>query len=218
MTKNPVYVEPSMPVSEARSLMEKERIGRLPVIDAKKNLAGIITKKDLLKAGPSPATSLDMYEISYLLSKLTVDKVMTRAVITISEDDVVEEAARIMASHDISCLPVMRGGSPTGGGGLLVGIITGTDLFHAFVDAFGGRRHGIRVTLVMEDKPGELARVAGAISAKGGFIDAFITHQGDELSHKRGTLKIIGLDQKTVETIAASLDVKIEDIMQAEAK
>jgi acetoin utilization protein AcuB len=218
MTKNPVYVEPSMPVSEARSLMEKERIGRLPVIDAKKNLAGIITKKDLLKAGPSPATSLDMYEISYLLSKLTVDKVMTRAVITISEDDVVEEAARIMASHDISCLPVMRGGAPAGGGGLLVGIITGTDLFHAFVDAFGGRRHGIRVTLVMEDKPGELARVAGAISAKGGFIDAFITHQGDELSHKRGTLKIIGLDQKTVETIAASLDVKIEDIMQAEAK
>jgi acetoin utilization protein AcuB len=70
---------------------------------------GIITKKDLLKAGPSPATSLDMYEISYLLTKLTVDKVMTRTVITIAEDDVVEEAARFMAARDISCVPVLRG-------------------------------------------------------------------------------------------------------------
>jgi acetoin utilization protein AcuB len=211
MTKNPVFVEPSMPVSEARSLMEKEKIGRLPVIDAHKNLTGLITKKDLLKAGPSPATSLDMYEISYLLSKLTVDKVMTKNVITIAENDVVEEAARIMAAHDISCLPVMRGT-------LLVGIITGTDLFHAFVDAFGGRRHGIRVTLLMDDKPGELARVAGALSERGGFIEAFITHRGDELSHKRGTFKITGLDQKTVESIAAALGAQIEDIMQADAK
>ncbi|MDR2490474.1 MAG: CBS domain-containing protein [Spirochaetaceae bacterium] len=210
MTKNPLLAEPSMPVSEARALMEKEKIGRLPVVDGKKSLVGIITKKDLLKAGPSPATSLDMYEISYLLTKLTVDKVMTRTVITIAEDDVVEEAARIMAARDISCLPVMRGA-------LLVGIITGTDLFRAFVDAYGGRHRGIRVTFLMEDKPGTLAAVCGAISAQGGFIEAFITQEGDELSHKRGTLKITGLDKKAVEAIAASLSVTIEDIIQMEA-
>ncbi|MDR2521599.1 MAG: CBS and ACT domain-containing protein [Spirochaetaceae bacterium] len=211
MTKNPVFVEPAMPVSDARALMEKEKIGRLPVIDTRRRaLTGIITKKDMLKAGPSPATSLDMYEISYLLSKLTVDKVMTRNVITIAETEVVEEAARVMTAHDISCLPVMRGD-------LLVGIITGTDLFHAFVDAFGGRRQGIRVTFVMEDKPGMLAKVAGAISEKGGCIEAFITQEGDELTHKRGTLKITGIDQQTVEAIARALPVTIEDIIHTTA-
>ena len=206
MTKNPIFAEPDMPVSDARALMEKEKIGRLPVIDARRKLVGIITKKDMLKAGPSPATSLDMYEISYLLSKLTVDKVMTKNAITIAESEVVEEAARVMAAHDISCLPVMRGD-------VLVGIITGTDLFHAFVDAFGGRRQGIRVTFLMEDKPGMLAKVAGAISEKGGCIEAFITQEGDELTHKRGTLKIIGIDQGAVEAIARALPVTIEDII-----
>ncbi|MDR1277478.1 MAG: CBS domain-containing protein, partial [Treponema sp.] len=92
MTKNPIFVHPDMPVTEARSLMEREQIGHLPVLDKNNRLAGIVTKKDLLKAGPSPATSLDMYEISYLLSKLKVEKIMEKKVITVDENEVVEEA------------------------------------------------------------------------------------------------------------------------------
>ena len=70
MTRNPLYVRPEMTVTEVRELMTKEKVGKLPVLDKHDNLVGIVTKKDLVNAGPSAATTLDMYEISYLLSKL----------------------------------------------------------------------------------------------------------------------------------------------------
>ena len=136
MTKNPIFVHPDLSVNEARALMDKEKVGRLPVLDKSNKLVGIVTKKDLLKAGPSAATSLDMYEISYLLSKLKVKEIMEKKVITVDENELVEEAARIMADNDISCLPVIR---TLGDGSLLVGIITGTDLLHVFMNAFGAR-------------------------------------------------------------------------------
>ncbi|GHU39192.1 hypothetical protein FACS1894190_02780 [Spirochaetia bacterium] len=205
MTKNPVFIHPDMPVSDARSLMDKEKIGRLPVLDKENNLIGIVTKKDMLKAGPSPATSLDMYEISYLLSKLKVDKVMTKKVITVEENEVVEEAARIMSDNDISCLPIMRGK-------LLVGIITGKDLFRAFVKAFGAGHDGVRITFSMEDKPGQIAKLSGAIGEKGGNIIAFVSQDGDDLSTRRGTLKIAGLDKATVQNIVAQVSADIIDI------
>ena len=78
MTKNPVCIAPDMSVNDVKALMSKEGVSKFPVLDKNDNLVGIVTKKDLLKAGPSPATTLDMYEISYLLSKLKVDKIMER--------------------------------------------------------------------------------------------------------------------------------------------
>jgi acetoin utilization protein AcuB len=208
MTKNPIYVHPELSVNEARSLMDKERIGKLPVLDKENKLVGIVTRKDLLKAGPSPATTLDMYEISYLLSKLKVEKVMERNVITVSENELVEEAARIMADKDISCLPVLRGS-------LLVGIITGTDLFHVFVNAFGARHPGVRISLNMGEKPGQLAKVAGAIAEKGGNIVAFVSSEGDDLTHRRGTLKIAGMSRADVENAVAQFpDMEIEDLRE----
>ena len=93
MTRNPLYVRPEMTVTEVRELMTKEKVGKLPVLDKHDNLVGIVTKKDLVNAGPSAATTLDMYEISYLLSKLKVEKVMAKNVVTVKETEVVEEAA-----------------------------------------------------------------------------------------------------------------------------
>jgi acetoin utilization protein AcuB len=214
MTKNPVFVHPDMPVNDARALMDKENIGKLPVLDRDNRLVGIVTRKDMIKAGPSPATTLDMYEISYLLAKLKIEKIMERNVVTAGENEVVEEAARIMADKDISCLPVMRN-FPDGKGGLLVGIITGTDLFRVFVNAFGARHPGIRVTLNMTEKPGQLARFAGSIAERGGNIVAFVSSEGDDLAHRRGTLKIAGLSKKDVEEIALSLSgAELEDIRE----
>jgi acetoin utilization protein AcuB len=208
MTKNPVFVHPDISVNEARSLMQKEKIGRLPVLDKNNNLVGIVTKKDLLKAGPSTATSLDMYEISYLLSKLKVKEIMEKKVITVEENEVVEEAARIMADHDISCLPVMKGP-------LLVGIITGTDLFHVFINAFGARHPGIRITMNMGERPGQLAKLAGAIAEKGGNIVAFVSSEGDDLSHRRITLKVTGPSRADVEAIVRTIpDSDLEDIRE----
>lgn len=210
MIRNPIVVSPDAAVNEARSLMDREKVGRLPVLDKTNKLVGIVTKKDMLKAGPSMATSLDMYEISYLLSKIKVKDIMEKQVITVDENEVVEEAARIMADNDISCLPVMRG---RGDAALLVGIITGTDLFHEFINAFGARHSGVRLTLSMEERPGQLAKLAGAIAEKGGNIVSFVSSEGDDLSRRRGTYKITGLSRTEVEAVVSSFpNWEVEDL------
>jgi acetoin utilization protein AcuB len=205
MTKNPIYTHVDATMSEARYLMDKEKISHLPVLNKEKSLAGIATKKDMIKAYPSPATSLDMYEISYLLSKLTVDKVMTKPVITTVENEVVEEAARTMADNNISCLPVLRGK-------LLVGIVTVKDLFQAFIHAFGARHTGVRISFDMREKPGQIAKLSHAIAEKNGSIVSFVTHEGDYLSEMGGTMKITGLDINEVENIFKNAHAEILDI------
>ncbi|MDR2097227.1 MAG: CBS and ACT domain-containing protein [Spirochaetaceae bacterium] len=209
MTKNPVYTRPETRVSEARSLMNKEKISHLPVLDKDNNLVGIATKKDMLKAGPSPATTLDMYEISYLLSKMTVDMIMTKTVICTVENEVIEEAARMMSDNDISCLPVMRDK-------FLIGIVTVNDLFESFITAFGARHIGVRVSFVMQEKPGQIARLGGAIAEKGGNIVSFVTHEGDYLYERGGTMKITGLDLYVVKNIFEKAQAEILDIRQGD--
>ncbi|MCL2380891.1 MAG: CBS domain-containing protein [Treponema sp.] len=208
MTKNPIFVHPEMPLNDARSIMTKEKIGHLPVLDKQNALAGLLTKKDLLKAAPSPATSLDVYEISYLISKMTVKDVMVKTVTTVGENEVVEEAARIMADSDIGCLPVMRGTR-------LVGIITDTDLFHVFLNAFGVRHPGVRVTCSIREKPGQLARLAHAFAEKEGNIVSLVTSEADDPSRRQATIKISGISLNDAQAIVRSFDdMELEDIRE----
>ena len=206
MTRNPVYIHPELSLVETRSLMDREKIGHLPVLNKNNELVGLITRADLLKAGPSSATSLDMYEISYLLAKLTAEKVMIKNVITVQENEVVEEAARIMADKGIGCLIVMNGK-------LLTGIVTDSDIFHFFINAFGARHNGIRITVNFSEKPGQIAAFAGALAEKGGNIVAFVTAEGDDVAHRRATLKITGVSRDVATNAAKAMDgVEIEDI------
>ena len=206
MTKNPVFTHPELSLTDAHSLMDREKIGHIPVLNKNNELVGLITRADLLKAAPSSATSLDMYEISYLLAKLTVEKVMVKKVITVQDNEVVEEAARIMADQGIGCLPVMSGT-------LLTGIITDTDIFHFFINAFGARHQGVRISINFKEKPGQLAAFAGAIAEKGGNIVAFVSSEGDDIAHRRGTLKITGISLADAQAAVSILDsAEIEDI------
>jgi acetoin utilization protein AcuB len=212
MSHNPVYVHPELSVNDARSLMDKNNIGRLPVLDKSDKLVGILTRKDLLRAGPSQATTLDIYEISYLLAKLKVEKIMERNVITVDENEVIEEAARIMVDRNISCLPVMKidGKTPK-----LAGIITATDLFRVFINAFGARRAGVRITVSMKDKVGQIAELSAAIAAKGGNIASLITAPGDEIASFRETIKIENISKDEIENIINGIgDMEIEDIRE----
>jgi acetoin utilization protein AcuB len=208
MTRNPVFIHPDLSLSDTRSLMDREKVSHLPVLNKNNELAGLITRTDLHNAGPSPATSLDMYEISYLLAKLTVEKVMIKNVITVQEDEVVEEAARIMADKGIGCLPVMRGP-------LLAGIVTDSDIFRFFINAFGARHRGVRITVNFKDKPGQIAAFAGTVAEKGGNIVAFVTSEGDDIAHRRATLKITGVSRAVVEAATGAMDgAGIEDIRE----
>ena len=205
MTRNPIFTHPEISLTDVHSLMDREKIGHVPVLNKNNELIGLITRADLLKAAPSSATSLDMYEISYLLAKLTVEKIMIKNVVTVQESEVVEEAARIMADRKIGCLPVMNGS-------LLVGIITDTDIFHFFIDAFGARHQGVRISINFREKPGQIAVFATAVAEKGGNIVAFVTSEGDDAAHRRATLKITNIYRPVVEEIISTLDATVEDI------
>ena len=205
MTKNPVCVNPDMSVNDVKALMTKEGVSKFPVLDKNDNLVGIVTKKDLLKAAPSSATTLDMYEISYLLSKLTVKKIMEKDVTIVQENEVVEEAARIMADGDISCLPVMRGN-------LLVGIITEKDLFRTFVDMFGARHQGVCAVFSLDEKPGQIARLAKAIADLNGNIVSLVTAEGEDIKHRRCTIKVSDLKKEALVKILGETGAVTEDI------
>ena len=163
MTLNPVTITPDVSVTEALRLMNERRIRRLPVLDAKGKLVGIVSDRDLLLASPSPATSLAIWEIHDLLAKLTVEKTMTRDVITIFEDTPLEEAALIMVDRRIGGLPVMKGDQ-------LVGIISESDLFKTLLELLGGRRQGVRITVLTPGAKGTLADITSTISGVGGNI------------------------------------------------
>ena len=163
MTPEPITITPDTAVPAALRLMGEKKIRRLPVVDNHGKLVGIVSDKDLLHASPSPATSLAIWEITDLMSRLKVEKVMTRNVITVPEDTPLEEAALIMADKRIGSLLIMRDKK-------LMGIITESDLFRVLLDLLGGRRPGVRITAAVTDAKGTLAKLTSAIYAADGDI------------------------------------------------
>ncbi len=204
MTYPVITVSPDLPIAEALSLMRKEHIRRTPVTQNGK-LVGIVSNEDLLNASPSPATSLSVFEMTYLLSKITVKDVMSKNVQTITENMPIEEGARIMADNKIGGLPVMRGEE-------LVGIITETDLFKVFLELMGAREKGVRVTVFIANISGKLAGLAGSIASKGGNFIAFGSFLGDDPSNRELTFKVTGLSEAEVRTQIEPVVERIIDI------
>lgn len=134
MTPDPVTVTSDTPIMAAMNLQRKHGFRRLPVVDHHK-LVGVVSDRDLRDASASQATTLSVYELNYLLSKLLVKEVMTRSVLSVKPEDPIERAATLMETHKISGLPVMDGDS-------LVGILSITDLLKAFVEILGLRKGG----------------------------------------------------------------------------
>jgi len=126
MTRSVITVPPETPVLDARQEMLKRKLRHLPVIGPDRELLGIVTDRDIRLSLPSQATSLSVWELNYLLTKLTVEQVMTRTVITAGPERPAADAARLMLDQKIGALPVMDTGR-------LVGIVTETDLLRAFV-------------------------------------------------------------------------------------
>jgi len=127
MTTSPITVGPETPVLDARQLMIDKRFRHVLIAEGPK-LLGIVTDRDIRLNLPSPATSLSVWEINYLLARLTVESVMTKSLVIVSPRQDTREAALLMLDHKIGALPVVDGGQ-------LVGIITETDLLRAYVKA-----------------------------------------------------------------------------------
>jgi acetoin utilization protein AcuB len=204
MNRPVISLSPETPVNDALHLMRTEHIRRTPVV-AHGKLVGIVSMKDLLNASPSNATSLSMWELNYLLSKLKVERIMTHTVITVTEETPIEEAARLMADQRIGGLPVMRGGE-------VIGMITETDLFKILLELMGARDIGVRCEIRMLDEPGQLAALTGAIASAGGNILALGTFAGESAGHSMVTFKVAGLTPDELRSLITPIIERVVDV------
>lgn len=153
MTANPYTIERDAPITDAIALMHDRGLRRLPVVSSGKAV-GIITKSDIQTVSPTKATTLSIYEINYLLSKTMVKDAMSKNLISISPDALLEEAAVLMRDNKVSGLVV------TDEDGDVLGIITESDIFDSFIELFGMNKKGTRISVEASDEPGVLAKTA----------------------------------------------------------
>ena len=204
MTHPVITLSPDTPVPDARVMFKKEHIRRAPVVKDGK-IIGIVSEQDLVNASPSPVSSLSVWEMNYLISKVTVKQVMSKKVISVDVTTPIEEAARIMADNKFGGLPVMRSGK-------LVGIITETDLFKIFLELMGARTKALRITAEIADKPGVLAEITKAISDAGGNFISFGQFSGEDSATKIITFKVEGLKKDGITKALNKLVKKFWDI------
>jgi acetoin utilization protein AcuB len=207
MSRPVISVSPDESINDVLAMFRKEHIRRAPVMKEGK-LVGIISERDLLNASPSSATTLSVWEMNYLISKVRVKDVMTRKVITVDKDTPIEEAARIMADKKI-------GGMPVTSADRVVGIITETDLFKVFLELMGARQKATRVTATIMERPGELAKVTKAISGNGGDFISFGMFSGPDANSRIITFKVQGIKKEKIKEVLGDVVSKFWDIRQS---
>lgn len=201
MSTYPLTIGPDESLSDAHTYMNEQKVRHLPVVQSDDKMLGLIAEDDLLKAEPSSATSLSVWEIHHLLMEVKVKAVMVKDVITTTEDTPVEEAAHLMLDNKIGCLPVIRDDK-------LVGIITESDIFRTFMELFAAREKGLRITLECPNKAGELAKITKAVADEGGYISACGTFHLEDTTKGGVILKVRNVDREIL-TDALS---KIEEV------
>ena len=172
MHKDLVTISKDERMTVAKKILKEKNIRHLPVVEGKK-LIGLVTNMDIRKAEASPATSLEIRELHYLLDKLTVGEIMTRNVITISPDISVEEAAILLHDNKIGCLPVVEDGN-------LIGIITENDVMEILIEVLGMKEKGSRLEVQVDDKPGALADITRIIKESNVNITSVVTDISDQ--------------------------------------
>jgi acetoin utilization protein AcuB len=208
MTVDPITVSPEIPINQAQDIMQRHNIRHLPVVDEGHRVLGLLTREVMLQAVPWSAASLSTLETQFVLSKIKAGKVMIQEVMTTTEDVAVEEAARVMVDHKIGCLPVLRQGT-------LIGIITDIDLLATTMEMLGARRPGLRLSVMVPYRLGEVARLSAAIAAIGGNLTAFGTWEG-ELDPSSGVPKQFGIVLRVGGISKEQLSRTIEDLSEIE--
>jgi len=191
MTKPPITITGEVSVKDALAVVEARGLRHLPVLDTEGSMVGIVSEKDLLRARGQGC----------------VQEVMTRDVITVTEYTALEDAARIMADHKISSLPVVRDDK-------LVGIITETDLFQIFLELLGAREEGVRLTMLVPEEKGILASLTSEIANMGGNILALSTFMGEDPTNRMVTAKVSHVSTDKLVAIMEALGMEIVDVRE----
>ena len=182
MTLDVITVTPDTSLFKAAKLMKEHKIRRLPVVSEDRRLLGIISDRDVKAASPSRATTLDMYELMYLLSEIKVRDVMTTQVVSISPDQTVDTVALLMQDKRIGGLPVVDADNR------VVGIITDHDIFKVLVAITGIRHGGLHFAFQVDDTPGTMRPI----------FDMFREHKATILSMLTSTDGHVPTDKRRV--------------------
>lgn len=205
MTRHPLMVDPGMSVVEAQRYMTQARVRRLPVVGDGKRLLGLVTKASLL-IDPGSVGSLNMWDLAGYLAGLCIGDVMIKAedVVTVGPDLPIEEAARVMAEKKVGCLPVLEDG-------VVVGIMTETDMLSHLMQILAAPERGVRVTVRMPNVAGELAKLVAAIAPHGWGILAL----GGTLSPKDPCCwdAVVKIRDASREDVVAALTVPGQEII-----
>ncbi len=164
MTTEVITVTPETSLLKIGKLMRDNNVRRLPVLDDKGHVVGIISDRDVRDASPSKATTLDMYEMHYLLAELKAKDIMTPRPFTVKPTDTVEKAAMMMLDNKFGGLPVVEES------GRLVGIISDQDVFKALVSITGVREGGIQLGIEITNRPGAMKPIFDLLRAHGARI------------------------------------------------
>jgi len=163
-----VTVAPDTSLSKAQEIIDAKGIKHLLVVGGEEALLGMVSDRDLKRSWASPATTLSVHELNYLLARVTVDMIMAKTVISISPDTTIERAAHIMQTNAINALPVIEADQ-------LVGIITSTDVMKVLLQAIGIDKDSTRLTVLVRDRIGVIAEAASLLKGHQINIRSLVT-------------------------------------------
>ena len=204
MTPKPVTLKPADSLARAIDVMKEKKIRRIPIVSDAGKLVGIVSDRDLKDVSPSRATTLDIWELHYVLDKLILRDVMTKDPPTVSPEMPIEKAALLMMEKRIEGLPVLDAK------GALVGILTEGDIFRALVELTGVAKKRTRVSLLIPDKAGSIREVADICRAQGGTIFSILGSYAKVPAGKREL--VMRVDCPGPEALRAELSKKFGDV------
>ena len=202
MSKPAITIDADASMHDAIKLLKNHNIKMLPVLE-KGRLVGIVTDRDLKRASASDATSLEIHELLYLISKIKIKEIMTKNPIKVPEDYTVEETAEILLKHNISGVPVIDQHHN------IVGTITQNDVFRILISLTGAEKRGIQFGMELEDRPGSIKEVADVIREYGGRMASILTsYNMAPEGFRRVYIRMYGIDRFKLNRLKEALKAK----------
>jgi len=202
MTQNVIMVDANDSVMDATKKLKENDIRRLPVT-RKGKLVGIVTDRDLKRASASDATTLEVHELLYLISKIKVKEIMTKNPITVPFDFTVEETAEVLMKNKISGVPVLNGRNQ------ISGIITQDDLFRAMISLTGLKSRGIQFAVQIEDRPGSIKEVADILRKYGGrMVSILSSYDRVQKGYRKAYIRMYEIDRLRIPQLKEELKRK----------
>jgi acetoin utilization protein AcuB len=201
MSKDVVTIDVNDSMQDATRLLKEHNIRGLPVMENGK-LVGVVTDRDLKKASASDATTLEIHELLYMISRIKVKEIMTKNPITIPVDSTIDAAAEVLLENKLSGAPVVDDK------GQVVGIITQIDIFRVIISLTGARKKGIQFGFQLEDRPGSIKEVADIIRKYGCRLMSILSSHDDQVDYRHVYIRVCGCDREKLGELKEELKEK----------